>query len=279
MNEIATSEISRFVSDDQRHIAAAVAEWLPTAREAMRPFGKGQTQFMDHVLTVSHPTPLRNLRQILAQVADREIALRENLFRSRKNGVDLARAEAKLAELVRDPASNQHDIEWQQIDVEERRAGLEAGRIYIEGAIRQIAGYRAQFDAICIAKGIASFDEVDIEREEAQYHVAKCFEQALAAARARGSIDEGNHLYLYQLGISGAVATHEVREFLAAESRMLAETNGTQWPLGQEWAARMGAKYGDRVAGPLAQRGMIAGPIESAAFTRRSDAAATTSAG
>ena len=48
------------------------------------------------------------------------------------------------------------------------------------------------------------------------------FNQALTAARARGGlIDEGNHIYLFQLGINGALAQAEVTSLLAAEQEAL----------------------------------------------------------
>jgi hypothetical protein len=50
------------------------------------------------------------------------------------------------------------------------------------------------------------------------------FNQALTAARARGGlIDEGNHIYLFQLGINGALAQAEVTSFLEAEQNALNE--------------------------------------------------------
>jgi hypothetical protein len=48
------------------------------------------------------------------------------------------------------------------------------------------------------------------------------FNQALTAARSRGGlIDEGNHIYLFQLGINGAVAQREITAFLEAEQEAL----------------------------------------------------------
>jgi hypothetical protein len=44
------------------------------------------------------------------------------------------------------------------------------------------------------------------------------FNQALSAARSRGGIiDEGNHIYMFQLGINGAVAQKEITALLEAE--------------------------------------------------------------
>jgi hypothetical protein len=48
------------------------------------------------------------------------------------------------------------------------------------------------------------------------------FNQALTRARSRGGlIDEGNHIYLFQLGINGAVAQAEVTAFLSEEQELL----------------------------------------------------------
>jgi hypothetical protein len=79
-----------------------------------------------------------------------------------------------------------------------------------------------QYQAVLNALGKDHLTELDYEKDEVRYHIMTAFNQALTAARARGGlIDEGNHIYLFQLGINGAVAQAELTAFLQAEQEAL----------------------------------------------------------
>jgi hypothetical protein len=87
--------------------------------------------------------------------------------------------------------------------------------------------------------------------------VMKAFEQALCAARANGGIiDEGNHIYLSQAGINGAVAQYHVTQFLKAEIEML---EGGQEPSYQgvtNFLKLMADRYAGQAAARVKERGM-----------------------
>lgn len=267
MNELATmNEAMALVSADHHELAERVAEWLPIAMGAARVFGKAQTQFMDHVLVANHPTPLRNLRQILAEVTSRKEALQVNLFALRKADVEHRRAIAKLHAMDNAiVAVDSLEREWLAIDIEEKAAGLASARLYVEGAIRQVAGWRAQYEAICAARGSDQFSEMDVESEEASYHIQTAFNQALIAARARGgTIDEGNHIYLSQLGINGRLAQNELDAFFVDEIAAIARG---QVPLVDTWLAGLAVKYAQFPTMVRERRGMLGHPIAEATIT------------
>lgn len=264
MHALATmNQATALVSTDHREIAERVSEWLPIAMDQARVFGKRQTQFMDHVLTVNHPTPLRNLRQILAEVTDRKEALQHNIFALRKADVEHRRAIAKLAAMDESTvAIDPFGREILVIEIEEKAAGLASARLYVEGAIRQVAGWMAQYESICAARGSDQFTEMDVEREEASYHIQTAFNQALIAARARGgTIDEGNHIYLSQLGINGRLAQNELDAFFADELAAIARG---EIPLVDTWLAGLAVKYARFPTMVCERRGMIGGPIAEA---------------
>lgn len=73
----------------------------------------------------------------------------------------------------------------------------------MEGAIRKWANYTLQYQAIQEAHNLQNFTEEDLKEEEAIPLHHKAFEQGLNAARAHsGFIDEGNQIYLSQIGIN-----------------------------------------------------------------------------
>ena len=87
--------------------------------------------------------------------------------------------------------------------------------------------------------------EEDFEKDEERYHIMKAFEQALCAARAHGgTIDEGNHIYFYQIGINGTSAQVEINAYLSGEGQQVSEEgilpeHENTW----EWLHDMADKY------------------------------------
>lgn len=200
-------------------MAKLVKESLPELQRMTSFFGKTQSQFMDNMMTVSGPTPLRNIRQCLAEITRSKAALIESYFKIEKKKVEI-----KIKE--RDLENETDDLKKQLIAIEimEMRSGLEESNLYISGAIRKIANHIEQIESIKKEKGITEFNEELFEEEEEKYHIMKAFEQALTAARSHhGIIDEGNHIYLYQIGINGAAAQTYISMFLQDEINLLKE--------------------------------------------------------
>ena len=85
---------------------------------------------------------------------------------------------------------------------------------------------------------------MDYELDQTRYHIMTAFNQALTAARSRGGlIDEGNHIYLFQLGISGASAQREVTALLEAEQEALNAGLEPSHSALIEWLNRLADKY------------------------------------
>lgn len=182
-------------------------------------FGKRQSQFMDNMLTLSHPTPYRNLRQILSEIERSQEGLRESYFKVEKQKLEL---EHKQKLVIEDRFEREKNL----IDIAEIKAGLESSKKYIGGAIRKIKNYIDQYNSILESikkeRGISELTEKDFEEEEEKYHIKTAYAQALTAARSRqGIIDEGNHIYFYQIGINGAVAQANIINYLEYENKLI----------------------------------------------------------
>jgi hypothetical protein len=68
--------------------------------------------------------------------------------------------------------------------------------------------------------------------------------QALNAARTRGGIiDEGNHIYLFELGINGAVAQAEVLKYLQAEEKLIIEGKEPSHDMTVYWLEQCADKF------------------------------------
>lgn len=216
-----------------------ISEYYPVIEKATHCFNKSQSQYMNNMLTVSHPTELRNLRQILAQLNRAKQALDEAYFNLEKEKVEL-----KIKK--RDLENETDDLkkELLQIEIGQAKSQLEHSIGLVEGCVRKVSGYVSQYKHILKEKGIEEMTEADFEKDEENYHIMKMFEQALCAARSRqGVIDEGNHIYCYQIGISGTAAQMEVSAFLAQEGEMVKSgkmpTHEHTW----KWMHEMAKKY------------------------------------
>jgi hypothetical protein len=225
MNELVNKEFSevQLFSEQGNYLAEMlpghekmlkhIEENLPEIGRASSLFRKTQSQFMDNVLTVSHLTPIRNLRQILAEIERSMQALREAYYGRRRTEVEIKKLEKKFKN-----ENDELEKELIAIDIADKKSSLVMTSGYISGAIRKVTNHIVQYNSILESFGVKDFDEIDFEKEEEKYHIMKVFEQAICAARSRGgTIDEGNQIYFHQIGINGAVAQSEIFKYLQVE--------------------------------------------------------------
>lgn len=186
---------------------------LPMIEAACSHFGKTQSQFMDNFLTVSHPTPLRNARQILSEMNRSIAALKEAQYNIQKKKLLIKR-------LKRDLTSELDEIKRDEMELEIifESSNIKSTMFYVEGALRAITNYSDQYKQILKTAGYKEMSEIDFEKEEEAYHIMKAFEQGICAARSRGGlIDEGNHIYFSQIGVNGQMAQDFVNKFFDQE--------------------------------------------------------------
>lgn len=211
---------------------------LPEVSRATSLFNKSQSQFMDSMLTVSHLTPIRNLRQILAEIKKIRLAIGEAYFAIKKKELDIREKEAQLTD------ANGIEAERLSLEIQEQQWLISEIKANMEGAIRKWANYTLQYQAIQEAHNLQEFSEADFEAEEERYHICKAFEQGLNAARAHGGfIDEGNQIYLSQIGINGTVAQVEVANYLNREAAMLSKKIEPSHEMQLEWLLSLTKKF------------------------------------
>ena len=227
------------LSTPYKGMLGEVSEYFPIISRATRNFNKTQSQFMNNMMTLSQPTELRSLRQILAEVTKSKHALDEAFFGIRKKQVEIKRKRRDILN-TKDPL----DIEFLEIEIAEIENQISSTMGYVEGAIRKIHAYINQYKRLLESLGIEHVTEEAFEKDEERYHIMKVFEQALCAARSRsGVIDEGNHIYFYQIGISGTAAQFEISQFLTAEGKKIQNNQKLRHSDTTDWLVRMAAKY------------------------------------
>ena len=204
---------------------------LPAVMQAATNFYKAHSQFMQVTLDVTPLTPLRSIYQSLAEIEQTKNALQENAIKQRKQDVELRRKQAQL-EKTEDP----FDRELLEIEILEIQTQAQNARNYMEGALRKLNFFVNQYESVLKKIGKTEITEEDYEREEARYHIMTCMKQALNAARSRGGvIDEGNMIYLFDLGINAAQAQAQVFAYLNMENEMISKGQAPTHEMTVKW--------------------------------------------
>lgn len=218
-----------------------IKKTLPSMIKTTKNFNKTQSQFMDNMLTVSHPTPIRNLRQILAEVEKTKMALNEAMINQKLKDVQIRELKHKLSMKEYKDGFDKEKIE---IKILKYQNSLNSAIGYIEGAFRKMTNYAEQYNNILKSLNVKDINEVDFEKEEERYHIMKAFDQALCAARSHsGIIDEGNHIYFSQIGINGTQAQMEMNKYLSEQGKQISEGKEPTHERQVEWLNDMYDKF------------------------------------
>lgn len=213
---------------------------LPAAQKDADNFYKSSSQFKNVTLDVTDLTPLSSIKHILAVIDQTKSALEEASFKYRKNKV---LRDKKLEEAEN---ANGYDKELLLIEADEYGNHLLSMEHSIKGAIRRLNFFINQYKAILKKLGKDEITEEEYELEESRYHIMTAMKQALNAARTRGGvIDEGNHIYLFEMGINGAVAQAEIFSYLKMEGDLLSQGKEPTHEMTMRWLEACANKFSD----------------------------------
>ena len=198
-----------------KHLSNALKKTDKTSEN----FYKTQSNFMDNNLTVTQLTPIRSIRQILAEINKSKSALQETFF---KNALKIN--EIKKHKRALESEEDELVIEELQIKICQLQNELTRTEDYVKGAVRKITNYTQQYESILKDLKVKDVSELDFEKEEEKYHIKRSFQQALSAARAnRGIVDTGNLEYFTQIGINASVAQRMITNYLQLEQKLMDE--------------------------------------------------------
>ncbi len=204
---------------EYKSMLANIKDHAPAIQQASSNFYKSHSQMMSVTLDVTAITPIRSIKHSLAEIEKTKSALQESYFKMKKDEVKLKKLERKLLEET-DPLEQ----EMLEIKITEKQAQAASSRGYVEGAVRKLNFFTNQYDNLMEKIGKEELTEEDYELEEIKYHIMTCMKQALNSARPRGGvIDEGNMIYLFDLGINAAQAQAEVFAYLEWENKIVQE--------------------------------------------------------
>ena len=224
---------------EYKSMLANIQEKAPAIRQASSNFYKSHSQMMSVTLDVTAITPIRSIKHTLAEIEKTKSALQEGYFRMKKEEVKLKKLERKL-----ENESDDLEREMLEIKINEKEANAASSRGYVEAAVRKLNFFTNQYDNLMKKIGKDELTEADYELEEVKYHIMTCMKQALNSARPRnGVIDEGNMIYLFDLGINAAQAQLEVMSYLNWENELIKEGKAPEHHHTVQWLEACADKW------------------------------------
>ena len=212
---------------------------MHVVQEACSNFYKSHSQFMGVTLDVTAITPIRSIKHTLAEVDKTKNALQEAHIRMQKKAVELKMKQRELLEC-------QDDLQREMLEVEilEMQTHSVNAQNSVQGAIRKLNFFINQYNSLLKHLGVDEITEEMYEREENRYHIMTAMKQALSSARPRGGIiDEGNMIYIFDLGISGAQAQAEVFAYLNTENELMKNGKAPTHEMTMRWLEACADKW------------------------------------
>jgi hypothetical protein len=228
-----------------------IQDRMPAVHRDTSNFHKSHSQFMSVTLDVTAITPIRSIKHTLAEIDRTRSALQEAYINVRKKQVELKKKERDLLN-----ATDPLDCELLEVEIMEITTHLEGTQNHVNGALRKMNFMVNQHKQLLEAVGKDEITEEDYEREESRYHIMTCMKQALNAARSRnGMIDEGNLIYLFDLGINAAQAQAEVIAYLNMENQLISNGQAPTHEMTMRWLEACADKWASDPAKFAARRG------------------------
>lgn len=221
------------VFDDAK--LAKLAENMPEINRATQVFGRQNSQATGKLMSLNmiSQSPYRRLKQCLAKIERKRSALKENIFKLRKEKLKIdkllyQRQKFEDQFVINDESIDHQEIEFKiqhvNIQLQEKAANISDTNLYIEGALKEIGMYQDAYNEIKESYNIPNnWDENDFERCEVEEHVKTAFLHLIRDIEMNGRVNVGTHEYLEQYGVNPHTATKLVQIYLENIENMIGE--------------------------------------------------------
>ena len=232
---------SPLVKKEYKQMLTNINTSLPAIKKSSSNFYKSHSQFMGVMLDVTAITPIRSVKHTLAELDKTRMALEEAQLKMMKKDIELRQKEKKLAD---GEYKDEFERELLETEILEVKVNMNNIQNSVSGAIRKMNFFTNQYKSILKKLGKDDITEEEYEKEESRYHVMTCLKQALNAARARGGvIDEGNLIYLFDMGINSAQAQAEIYAYLKMENTLMEQGKAPTHEMTMTWLEACADKF------------------------------------
>lgn len=218
-----------------------IKENMPLVQRTSENFYKSHSQYMNVTIDITDLTPLHSVRHILARIEQRKSAIADAQIKRKKSEIEIKRKQKQLK-----ITEDEFDKELLEIEIIELMNSLSGSENYVKGAIRELSFLITQYQSVLNKIGKTELTEEDFEEDEKRYHIMTAMKQALNSARPRGGIiDEGNSIYLFDIGINVGHAQAEVFNYLNQETELLKKNLAPTHEMTVEWLEKCADKFKD----------------------------------
>ena len=173
------------------------------------------TQWTWKHINFSYHSPMKNMRQISAEISSKKGALNTAKWKHVKNEIKIQKIQEQLDKGNQDGSLDY----WKEIDLKVKLAELQEGMVdgarYIEGAMKDVLALNEMYEQL--KERVNSFSEYDVELEESKSHLKRSLVQCIRDVRQGGSITKGEQEYMEQIGVNPMKVQKTIRVYVASE--------------------------------------------------------------
>jgi len=207
------------VGKQYRGMVKNINSKMPAINKSLENFYKSKSQLSYATIDVTYLTPERQMYGILVEIETTKNAIEENMMNMKKKEILIEKRRKKLLETNDDTEKKLLEANIMHMEI-----GNKNSMKYLRGAIRKLNYFTNLYEHFLEKIGKKEITEEDYEKGEIKHHIFTAMKQALHAARASGGrIDEGNYIYLFDIGINGATAQVLLTEYLMQEEELIKE--------------------------------------------------------
>lgn len=228
---------------------------LPELINKTEAFGRKNSQTSLTMMTLTMMTgqsPMRQIRQILAEIDNRSSALAEAQV-----------SYEKLKKKIED--HQEHDDPIEAAQHRSDRYSLKMLERDVAGLFKDLATLTTAYDRLVEAHGYKDWDEERFEKEEAKFHVRRAFQLMYSDVISVGRPKPSTIEYMQQFGVHAQVALKEVLGYTAHVEQEIAAGNIPPGSHLEDFFDEMANKYQDSVK-QAAQRMFGVDDIQSTEF-------------
>lgn len=164
-------------------------------------------------INFSYHSPMKNMRQISAELARKKSALNEAKWRQVKN-------EAKIRKIEEELTTSDNLDYWREVDLKIKLAELKEGAVegitYIEGAMKDVLALQEIFEDL--KDRVSGFSEHDVEQQESISHLKRSIVQCVRDVRQSGVISKGEQEYVEQIGVNPSKLQRIIQQYVKSEA-------------------------------------------------------------
>ena len=174
------------------------------------------SQWMWKHLNLSYLHPLKNLRQIAAEIARKEAALEQARWKYAQKQVRAAKLEEELS-----AEQDKWTKATKEVALGKLSSEMNQVTTLVNGCMKDILTLHDLYTQLIEVVG--EFDENDVEEEESKAHLQRSLMQSVRDVRERGAITKGEQEYLEQIGCNPGKIQALIRNYVESEAAETAD--------------------------------------------------------